>query len=142
MGAPGGRQRGCGAFNLPGLLSPGWGGGWTAGGRVPLQALVIRVCPRLWLLSTEIPGPRNPVLGEWGGWTSFAQAPEGLWDNAQRLASPGAPPHLHPWGFSLNTLCSPQALGFSSFLPRKAHPDPPPSSMHVSPTELQTPTFS
>lgn len=140
MWEPRGAGRGGAVLSTCLASSPLWG--LDGGGRVPLQALVIRACPPLWLLSTEIPGPRNPILGEWGGWTSFAQTPEGLWDHTPRSASPGAPPHLHPWGFSPNALCSPQALGFSSFLPRKAHPDPPPSSIHVSPTELQTPTLS
>lgn len=90
--------------------------GLHGGGGVPLQALVILVCPRLSLLSTEIPCPGNPVLGEWGGWRAFAQAPAGLRDHPPRSAPPGAPPQLQPWGSSLDALCSPQALGlFSPF---------------------------
>lgn len=89
-------------------------GGLDGGGGVPLQALVILVCLRLSVLSTEIPSPRNPVLGEWGGWRTFAQAPEGLWDHLPQSAPAGAPPHLHPWGFSPDALCSPRALGLFS----------------------------
>lgn len=117
-------------------------GGLDGGGGVPLQALVILVCPQLSLFSTEIPSPRNPVLGEWGGWRTFAQAPEGLWDHPPRSAPAGAPPHLHPWSFSPDTLCSPRTLGlFSLFSLRKPtwiHPPVP----CMSPPQSSRPQLS
>lgn len=89
--------------------------GWTAGAGCPCRHWsfwFVRDCPCL----AEIPCPGNPVLGEWGGWRAFAQAPVGLRDHPLRSAPPGAPPQLQPWGSSLDALCSPQALGlFSPF---------------------------
>lgn len=67
-------------------------------------------------LAQKVPCPRSPpVLGEWGGWTSFAQALEGLWAPRDRPPEVGSSwdPTPTPWD-PRSLLSSPQALGPSS----------------------------